>query len=133
VYEFHFKCNIGSIRGNFPNLNYWMKNLYHNEAAFGPDTTNFEHIKHHYFSESLSLLSSQPHVYLRSHVHQRPTLRSTLRGESSSMVPRSLDGPRTDASPRSPGLFPSALSLLFSPSDLVAGDTTVVSFLFIVR
>ncbi|KAI5476731.1 Glutathione S-transferase [Pseudohyphozyma bogoriensis] len=43
----HFKCNINTIRDGFPNINRWMKNLYHNYPAF-KDTTNFEHIKHHY-------------------------------------------------------------------------------------
>lgn len=49
VYVLHFKCNIGTIRSDYPNLNRWMKNLYWNYPAF-KDTTNFEHIKHHYFT-----------------------------------------------------------------------------------
>lgn len=47
VYHQHFKCNIGSIRHNYPQLNRWLKNLYHKNSAFS-STTNFEHIKHHY-------------------------------------------------------------------------------------
>ncbi|KAG9047942.1 S-glutathionyl-(chloro)hydroquinone reductase [Tulasnella sp. UAMH 9824] len=47
VYHGHFKCNLGSIRHNYPNINRWMKQLYWNNSAF-KDTTNFEHIKHHY-------------------------------------------------------------------------------------
>ncbi|KAL8292698.1 hypothetical protein RQP46_001310 [Phenoliferia psychrophenolica] len=49
VYVSHFKCNIGTIRKNYPNLNLWMKKLYSKYPAF-KDTTNFEHIKAHYFT-----------------------------------------------------------------------------------
>jgi len=48
VYHGHFKCNIGSIRHNYPNINLWLKRLYWNNSAF-KDTTNFEHIKTHYY------------------------------------------------------------------------------------
>ncbi|KAF8609422.1 glutathione S-transferase [Ceratobasidium sp. AG-I] len=48
VYHGHFKCNLGSIRHNYPEINRWMKNLYWNVPAF-KDTTNFEHIKTHYY------------------------------------------------------------------------------------
>jgi putative glutathione S-transferase len=43
-YVQHFKCNLGTIRGNYPNLNYWMCNLYWNYYEF-KNSTNFEHIK----------------------------------------------------------------------------------------
>ncbi|GAA5851572.1 hypothetical protein JCM5353_008965 [Sporobolomyces roseus] len=49
TYVSHFKCNLGTIRHNYPNLNRWMKNLYWNYPAF-KETTNFEHIKMHYFT-----------------------------------------------------------------------------------
>lgn len=45
---FLLQCNIGSIRHNYPNINSWMKRLYWNNSAF-KDTTNFEHIKTHYY------------------------------------------------------------------------------------
>jgi putative glutathione S-transferase len=48
VYVGHFKCNIRDIRDGYPNLNRWMRQLYWNNAAF-KDTTNFEHIKTHYY------------------------------------------------------------------------------------
>ncbi|KAG8886851.1 S-glutathionyl-(chloro)hydroquinone reductase [Tulasnella sp. 332] len=48
VYHGHFKCNYGQIRHNYPEINKWMKNLYWNNATF-KDTTNFEHIKIHYY------------------------------------------------------------------------------------
>ncbi|ORY25172.1 glutathione S-transferase [Naematelia encephala] len=47
VYVGHFKCNLGTIRHNYPYINKWLKNLYWNNPAF-KDTTNFEHIKEHY-------------------------------------------------------------------------------------
>jgi putative glutathione S-transferase len=49
VYHGHFKTNIGSIRHNYPNLNRWMRTLYWERPAF-EETTNFEHIKHHYYT-----------------------------------------------------------------------------------
>lgn len=49
VYVAHFKCNLKTIRGGYPNLNHWLKCLYWNDPAF-KDTTNFEHIKFHYFT-----------------------------------------------------------------------------------
>jgi len=54
VYVGHFKCNIGTIRHNYPNLNRWLKNLYWKNDAF-KSTTNFEHIKTHYYW-------SHPHI-----------------------------------------------------------------------
>ncbi|EGG06960.1 uncharacterized protein MELLADRAFT_35938 [Melampsora larici-populina 98AG31] len=49
VYVTHFKCNLKTIRGGYPNLNHWLKCLYWKNPAF-KDTTNFEHIKFHYFT-----------------------------------------------------------------------------------
>ncbi|MBW0529348.1 hypothetical protein O181_069063 [Austropuccinia psidii MF-1] len=49
VYVQHFKCNIKDIRNGYPNINRWLKRLYWNEPAF-QETTNFEHIKYHYFT-----------------------------------------------------------------------------------
>ena len=48
VYVTHFKCNIRTIRGGYPNLHRWMRQLYWGNAAF-KDTCDFEHIKTHYF------------------------------------------------------------------------------------
>ena len=47
VYVQHFKTNIRDIRGGYPNLHKWVRNLYWNSPAFG-ETTEFEHIKNHY-------------------------------------------------------------------------------------
>ncbi|GAA6022862.1 hypothetical protein JCM8202_003745 [Rhodotorula sphaerocarpa] len=48
VYHGHFKCNLGSIRHDYPRLNKWCRELYWNHDAF-KSTTNFEHIKKHYY------------------------------------------------------------------------------------
>lgn len=44
IYVQHFKCNLGTIRHDYPLLNEWMKNLYWNVPGF-KDTTDFRHIK----------------------------------------------------------------------------------------
>ncbi|KAK4907550.1 hypothetical protein LTR66_017632, partial [Elasticomyces elasticus] len=55
VYVQHFKCNLGTIRANYPVLHNWMKGLYwglssaeYDLAAFGPATVDFKHIKENY-------------------------------------------------------------------------------------
>lgn len=49
VYVQHFKCNLGTIRHDYPQLNNWLKGLYWSEEvkAFR-DTTDFRHIKENY-------------------------------------------------------------------------------------
>ncbi|KAK9453299.1 glutathione S-transferase [Dipodascopsis uninucleata] len=47
VYVQHFKCNIGTIRSNYPHLHKWLRMLYWDYPEF-KDTTNFDHIKLHY-------------------------------------------------------------------------------------
>ncbi|KAG8166187.1 hypothetical protein KVR01_004739 [Diaporthe batatas] len=47
VYVQHFKCNLGTIRHDYPQINNWLKNLYWNIPAFR-DTTDFKHIKDNY-------------------------------------------------------------------------------------
>lgn len=44
VYVQHFKCNLGTIRANYPVIHEWLKNLYWNVKGFR-ETTNFRHIK----------------------------------------------------------------------------------------
>lgn len=67
VYVGHFKCNIRTIRGGYPNIHLqvpfcfralsrsfaitvfsWMRRLYWQNDAF-QSTTNFDHIKSHYY------------------------------------------------------------------------------------
>ncbi|TIB67603.1 hypothetical protein E3Q24_04141 [Wallemia mellicola] len=57
VYYSHFKCNLAMIRYNYPNINRWMKNLYWNNDAF-KSTTNFDHIKYHYYHSQRSVNAS---------------------------------------------------------------------------
>lgn len=44
VYVQHFKCNLGTIRANYPVIHEWLKNLYWNVKGF-KETTDFRHIK----------------------------------------------------------------------------------------
>ncbi|RAL59141.1 hypothetical protein DID88_006697 [Monilinia fructigena] len=44
VYVQHFKCNLGTIRHNYPVLNAWLKYLYWGVEGF-KETTDFKHIK----------------------------------------------------------------------------------------
>jgi putative glutathione S-transferase len=44
VYVQHFKCNLGTIRANYPVIHEWLKNLYWNVKGFR-ETTDFRHIK----------------------------------------------------------------------------------------
>ncbi|KAJ5675744.1 hypothetical protein N7462_008641 [Penicillium macrosclerotiorum] len=47
VYVQHFKCNLGTIRHDYPVLNNWLKGMYWDvEAARA--STNFKHIKENY-------------------------------------------------------------------------------------
>lgn len=47
VYVQHFKCNLGTVRHDYPQVNNWLKNLYWNVPAFR-QTTDFKHIKENY-------------------------------------------------------------------------------------
>ena len=44
VYVQHFKCNLGTIRHDYPVLNNLLKNLYWNVKGF-KESTDFKHIK----------------------------------------------------------------------------------------
>ncbi|KAL4890315.1 putative cell wall organization protein/glutathione transferase [Aspergillus ambiguus] len=47
IYVQHFKCNLGTIRHDYPVINNWLKNLYWNVPGFA-DSTDFKHIKENY-------------------------------------------------------------------------------------
>ena len=47
IYVQHFKCNIGTIRHDFPTLHRYLKHLYWKVPGF-KETTNFKHIKENY-------------------------------------------------------------------------------------
>lgn len=55
VYHGHFKCNIRSIRGDYPEIHRWLRKLYWTVPAF-KDTCNFKHIKDGYYT-SMSMLN----------------------------------------------------------------------------
>lgn len=44
VYVQHFKCNLGTIRHDYPVLNNWLKGMYWDMDA-ARDSTDFKHIK----------------------------------------------------------------------------------------
>ncbi|KXJ96406.1 hypothetical protein Micbo1qcDRAFT_154968 [Microdochium bolleyi] len=47
IYVQHFKCNLGTIRGDYPVIHEWLKHLYWNVKGF-KETTDFRHIKENY-------------------------------------------------------------------------------------
>ncbi|RAO65968.1 uncharacterized protein BHQ10_001980 [Talaromyces amestolkiae] len=47
VYVQHFKCNLGTIRHDYPVLNAWLSHLYWKVPGF-KETTDFKHIKENY-------------------------------------------------------------------------------------
>ena len=47
VYVQHFKCNLGIIRHDYPQINEWLKRLYWGVKGF-KESTNFKHIKENY-------------------------------------------------------------------------------------
>jgi len=49
AYHTHFKCNIRSIRADYPALHRWLRKLYWTVPAF-KDTCNFQHIKVGYYN-----------------------------------------------------------------------------------
>ncbi|KAK6432908.1 hypothetical protein LTR95_010921 [Oleoguttula sp. CCFEE 5521] len=68
VYVQHFKCDLGTIRHDYPVINNWLKNLYHKHAAYR-DTTDFRHIKENYTKshydinpKAITPLGPWPHV-----------------------------------------------------------------------
>lgn len=47
VYVQHFKCNLGTIRHDYPQVNNWLRHLYWAVPGFR-ETTDFRHIKENY-------------------------------------------------------------------------------------
>ncbi|WVO14871.1 hypothetical protein L204_102510 [Cryptococcus depauperatus] len=58
VYYVHFKCNFGLIRHDYPHLHKWLQRLYWKNSAF-KDTTNFAHIKEHYYYSHIQINPSR--------------------------------------------------------------------------
>ena len=54
IYHQHFKCNLATIRGGYPSIHMWLRNMYWRHNAF-QRTTDFNHIK-------LGYSRSQPRI-----------------------------------------------------------------------
>ncbi|KAI7914058.1 glutathione S-transferase Gst3 [Pyricularia oryzae] len=54
IYVQHFKCNLGTVRHDYPQVNNWLKNLYWNVPGFR-ETTDFRHIKENYTKSHASI------------------------------------------------------------------------------
>lgn len=69
IYVQHFKCNIGTIRHNYPAIHKYLKNLYWNHPREFKATTDFDHIKNHYSMShaqlnpfAITALGPLPHI-----------------------------------------------------------------------
>lgn len=54
VYVQHFKCNIGTIRNDYPYLHKWVREIYWGNDLI-KDTCNFEHMKFHYTKSHIGI------------------------------------------------------------------------------
>ncbi|EGW34419.1 extra cellular matrix protein [Spathaspora passalidarum NRRL Y-27907] len=54
VYVQHFKCNIGTIRHDYPHIHEWLRLLYWKIPGF-QQTTDFDHIKFHYTKSHIAI------------------------------------------------------------------------------
>jgi glutathionyl-hydroquinone reductase len=72
VYVQHFKCNLGTIRHNYPVLNNWLKHLFWHVPGF-KETTDFKHIKENVsYVNRLCLIAILMHGCLAEIVHKEP-------------------------------------------------------------
>lgn len=75
VYVQHFKCNLGTIRHDYPVLNNWLKHMYWNIPAC-KETTDFKHIKENVspfsFADMQSLCWYFWRQYTKSHYDINP-------------------------------------------------------------
>lgn len=94
AYVQHFKCNLGTIRGNYPVIHEWLKNLYWNVKGF-QETTDFRHIKENVSEKSIVLL--QLHQLQQSHLEKHANVFGIVHKE-----PRQDQPPRNYAN----GAFP---------------------------
>lgn len=54
VYVQHFKCNLGTIRHDYPFLHRWVREIYWNVPHI-KETVNFDHIKFHYTKSHIAI------------------------------------------------------------------------------
>lgn len=66
VYVEHFKCNLGTIRHDYPVLHNWLKGMYWDVKA-ARETTDFKHIK-----ENVSDLHTSREYVLTAIVYEEP-------------------------------------------------------------
>ncbi|KAF2843215.1 hypothetical protein M501DRAFT_1005844 [Patellaria atrata CBS 101060] len=70
IYVQHFKCNMGTIRHDYPVIRQWLSDLYFNDGLVAfKKTTNFKHIKENYTKshaginpKAITPLGPYPHV-----------------------------------------------------------------------
>ncbi|KAH3685316.1 hypothetical protein WICPIJ_003713 [Wickerhamomyces pijperi] len=53
-YVQHFKCNLGTIRHDYPYLHNWVREIYWNVPGV-KETVNFDHIKFHYTKSHIAI------------------------------------------------------------------------------
>jgi len=80
VYVQHFKCNLGTIRHDYPQVNNWLKNLYWNHPAF-KETTTFRHIKENVSSNGCPFIS-------RLVLRNKANARSSTRKATTTSIPK---------------------------------------------
>ncbi|KAK8135631.1 glutathione S-transferase [Apiospora sp. TS-2023a] len=87
IYVQHFKCNLGTIRANYPVTHHWLKNLYWNVPGF-KETTDFKHIKENYTKShgDINPLAITP-------MGPFPDIEAGVNVEFSSMQPGSIEHP----------------------------------------
>lgn len=78
AYHTHFKCNIRSIRGDYPALHRWLRRLYWTVPAF-KDTSNFQHIKAVYSN----MIIVSPFIYIYREMTLKSRLGRSIRSRSS--------------------------------------------------
>jgi glutathionyl-hydroquinone reductase len=86
VYVQHFKCNLGTVRHNYPQVNNWLKNLYWNHPAF-KETTNFKHIKEN-VSSNIYFCFDRPSSLSLTSFAQKANARSSTRKATTTSIPK---------------------------------------------
>ncbi|KUL82185.1 hypothetical protein ZTR_09560 [Talaromyces verruculosus] len=77
IYVQHFKCNLGTIRHDYPVLNAWLSHLYWKVPGF-KETTDFKHIKEnytksHYEINPLAITPRGPFPNVEDYMPEKPT------------------------------------------------------------
>jgi len=86
VYVQHFKCNLGTIRHDYPQVNNWLKNLYWNHPAF-KETTNFKHIKEN-VSSSICFCLGRPYSLFCPFSRKKANAGSSTQKATTTSIPK---------------------------------------------